>query len=254
MPGRCAPPPQVAIFFANRGTAASGGVFAGPTHPAAICGEGPERSMKVRHPRIATLTAAGADVAVAEWGSFALRDLLTTGEQADALPLVDWDEKMRRHGRRVIVALIAKGVAPERAKELAQEAWLRVIQAYRRGKLEELKLPGVVIAQANFLALDDRRRSEKRFTYDPVAGEDQHDGRELEGQVAARQQLRIIQSVVDRAHPNARRVFERLYGGGGATSAAEIAADLGLSVQRVRQIACELRQKIRRELQGGRDA
>jgi RNA polymerase sigma-70 factor (ECF subfamily) len=209
--------------------------------------------MKVRHPTIATMTAAGADVAVAEWGSFALHDLLTTGEQAEALPLVDWDEKMRRHGRRVLVALIARGVAPERAKELAQEAWLRVIQAYRRGKLGELKLPGVVIAQANFLALDDRRRSERRFHYAPLEGEEE-DGRELEGQVAARQELRIIQSVIDRAHPNARRVFERLYGGSGAASAAEIAADLGLSVQRVRQIACELRQRIRRELRGGRDA
>jgi RNA polymerase sigma-70 factor (ECF subfamily) len=213
--------------------------------------------MKVRHPSMAPLTAVGADIAAAEsalvWGSFAFAPDDDAAPATD-LPAVDWDEKMRRHSRRVIVALLARGVPPERAKELAQDAWLRVIQSYRRGRLPELQLPGVVIAQANYLALDDRRRSERRYAHDPLdTGADMHgDGRELEGQVAARQQLRIIQSVIERAHPNARRVFERLYGGG-APTAAEIAAELGLSVQRVRQIACELRQRIRREVQGGRD-
>jgi RNA polymerase sigma factor (sigma-70 family) len=214
--------------------------------------------MFVRHPRMASLTAVGSDVAAAEpalvWSAFPFANADADLAALD-LPEIDWDEKMRHHGRRVIVALLARGVPPERAKELAQEAWLRVIQAYRRGRLPELQLPGVVIAQANFLALDDRRRSERRYTHDPldtIAGEGHDDGRELEGQVAARQQLRIIQSVIDRAHPNARRVFERLYGGG-APSAAEIAEELGLSVQRVRQIACELRQRIRRELRGGFD-
>jgi RNA polymerase sigma factor (sigma-70 family) len=213
--------------------------------------------MTVRHPRMASLTAVGADFAAAEpalvWGPFPFVPI-DADECADP-PAIDWDEKMRHHGRRVIVALLGRGVPPERAKEIAQEAWLRVIQAYRRGRLPELQLPGVVIAQANYLALDDRRRSERRFTHDPLdtLGAEAHgDGRELEGQVAARQQLRIIQSVIERAHPNARRVFERLYGGG-APSAAEIADELGLSVQRVRQIACELRQRIRRELKGGRD-
>ncbi len=202
---------------------------------------------------MASLTAVSAAEPALVWGSLAFAPV-----DADAcadLPAVDWDEKMRQHGRRVIVALLARGVPPERAKELAQEAWLRVIQAYRRGRLPELQLPGVVIAQANYLALDDRRRSERRFAHDPLdtLEADSHgDGRELETQVAARQQLRIIQSVIERAHPNARRVFERLYGGG-APSAAEIAEELGLSVQRVRQIACELRQRIRRELKGGRD-
>jgi DNA-directed RNA polymerase specialized sigma subunit len=38
--------------------------------------------------------------------------------------------------------------------------------------------------------------------------------------------------------------------GGNARPAADIAAELGLSVQRVRQIACELRKRIRDELGG----
>ena len=180
----------------------------------------------------------------------AARRLLT-----DAPPAVDWDGQMRKHGRRVVVSLLARGVAPERAKELAQEAWLRVIQSYRRGRLSELKLPALVITQAQFLALDERRRSEHRYAYETVDDEAHGpivgDQRQLEGQLEARQQLRIIQAVVARSHTNAQRVFALLYGGTGM-SAAQIAEQLGISEQRVRQITCELRARIRRELQGGR--
>ncbi|MEM6294496.1 MAG: sigma factor-like helix-turn-helix DNA-binding protein [Myxococcota bacterium] len=155
----------------------------------------------------------------------------------------------------MVVSLIAKGVLPERAKELAQDAWLRVIQNHRRGKLTELKVPGVVIKQATFLLHDDRRRSSSRYSYESVDGSVQphRDERELEGQAAARHQLRKVREIINRAHPNARRVFEMMYDGE-ARSAAEIADVLGLSVQRVRQIACELRKTLRAELHGGSDA
>jgi RNA polymerase sigma-70 factor (ECF subfamily) len=173
----------------------------------------------------------------------------------DELPEVDWDAQMRKHGRRVVVSLLARGVAPERAKELAQEAWLRVIQSHRRGRLTELKLPALVVTQAQFLALDERRRSEHRYAYEAVDDETHGplvgDTRRLEGQLEARQQLRKIEAVVNRSHINAQRVFALLYGGSGL-SAAEIASQLGISEQRVRQITCELRARIRRELGGGR--
>lgn len=219
--------------------------------------------MAVRHPPIASATAVASPDAPnlgpsLDWGPLRLLvGAASTADEATAPQVqeVDWDDKMRRYGRRVVVAMIARGVRPERAKELAQDAWLRVIQNYRRGRLRSLELPGVVIAQANFLALDERRRSEQRYVHAPLTSEAStlpDDGRELEGQVAARHQLRKIQGLLERAHPNARRVFEMLYGGN-ALSAAEIAQELGLSVQRVRQISCELRHKIRRELaEGGR--
>ena len=210
--------------------------------------------MTVRHPPIATAAAiASPDAGELDWGP--LRLLVPARAEADTAPVpaVDWDEQLRRHGRRVIVALMGRGLRPARAKELAQDAWLRVIQNHRRGKLRELKVPGVVIAQANFLALDDRRRSEQRHSHDSL--ESSHEAATLaedalEGRVAARHQLRKIQRVVERAHPNARRVFEMTYGGE-ARSAAEIAEALGLSLQRVRQITCELRKKIRTELSRG---
>jgi RNA polymerase sigma factor (sigma-70 family) len=168
--------------------------------------------------------------------------------------VLDWDEQTRRHGRRVVVALLARGIPLERAKELAQDAWMRVIQNHRAGKLPELQLPGVVIAQADFLARDDRRRTSRRqvrgmessVSVDPDANPAPAD---LEARLDARQQLRKIDAVIRGASSNARRVFFMSYGSD-ARPAAEIAEELGISVQRVRQIACELRQRIRREIGG----
>ncbi len=166
---------------------------------------------------------------------------------------IDWDAVIPRYAKRIHVSLLARGIPPDRAHELAQEAWWRVIQSHREGRLTELRLPGVVIAQANYLALDDRRRSQRRAPHDASVGSDKDvaadapDELALERQVVARDELRRILAVVERAHPNAQRVF-RMSWGGGAMSAPEIAAELGISVQRVRQIVCELRQKLRREL------
>jgi DNA-directed RNA polymerase specialized sigma24 family protein len=55
--------------------------------------------------------------------------------------------------------------------------------------------------------------------------------------------------VLDRAPANARRVFALLYGERALTP-TEVATELGLSVQRVRQIVCELRKRMRSELAG----
>lgn len=196
---------------------------------------------------------------LADWPSLGLED---PGAGELSWPLdwgaekkeVDWDSEMRRHGQRVVVSLLARGLRPARAKELAQEAWMRVIENHRGGRLTELKLPGVVITQANFLVLDERRRNEQRYPHD-AWGEDATappGPPGLEQQVFAREQLRTIQRILDQSHPNARQVFFMMYGGE-AKSAPEIAACLGLSVQRVRQIACELRHRIREALEGGQD-
>lgn len=158
---------------------------------------------------------------------------------------VPWDDMMRRYGRRVVVALVSQGVPLERAKELAQDAWLRVIDRYRSGHITDLRLPGLVIAQAGFLARDDLRRSERRARLDEPRRQAANDvALDLEDQLDARQRLRVVHGVLDRASPNAQRVFALLYGER-AMSPAEAAAELGLSVQRVRQIVCELRKRMR---------
>lgn len=221
--------------------------------------------MKVRPHSLAPMPAgaatavAAADVAdVAEWNPLALLQPARRRDpsvEADTPEAIDWDAAIQKYGRRVIVSLIAKGALPERAKELAQDAWFRVIQNHRQGRLSEVRLPGVVIKQATFLWQDDRRRCSSRFTHESADGtvEAHRDEREFETQAAARHKLRKVREIIGRAHPNARRVFELMYDGE-ARNAAEIAEQVGLSVQRVRQIACEFRKTLRTELEGGSDA
>lgn len=164
---------------------------------------------------------------------------------ADEVP---WDEMMRRHGRRVVVALVGHGVPLERAKELAQDAWLRVIDRHRAGLIAELRLPGLVITQASFLARDDMRREQRRARLDqPRQAAAENSAPDLEQQLNARQQLRVVHEVLGSSSHNARRVFEYLYGERAMTP-TEAAKELGLSVQRVRQIVCELRKRIRAAL------
>ena len=44
-----------------------------------------------------------------------------------------WDALISRHHRRVVVSLLAKGIRVDRAHELAQEAWTRLIQQQQTG-------------------------------------------------------------------------------------------------------------------------
>lgn len=170
---------------------------------------------------------------------------------------VPWNELMREHGRRVVVSLVARGIPIERARELSQEAWLRIIAQHRAGRLDRLEMPGIVVAQANFLARDEHRRRGRRARIglngaaEPGAEiaelADAITGPDLERRISARQALRRVLGVVDRSYPNAQRVFHLLYGADPKTP-AEVSEETGLSVQRVRQILCELRKAIRAEL------
>ncbi|MGD0528051.1 MAG: hypothetical protein ABSE49_23155, partial [Polyangiaceae bacterium] len=62
-----------------------------------------------------------------------------------------WSALVQRHNHRVVVALLARGVRVDKAKDIAQEAWMRLVEQQRQGRLERLQLPGLAIAQATFL-------------------------------------------------------------------------------------------------------
>ncbi|MEM9462007.1 MAG: sigma-70 family RNA polymerase sigma factor [Myxococcota bacterium] len=192
--------------------------------------------------------AAAGDGRVWMWPTEAAPAAAPEVARREPVEEIPWNEMMRRHGRRVVVALVSRGVPLERAKELAQDAWMRVIDRHRAGLIREVSLPGLIITQAGFLARDDMRRTERRARLgEPNRQASRDVALDLEQQLDARQQLRVVRSVLDRASPNARRVFELLYGEKALTP-NETAAELGLSVQRVRQIVCEIRKRIRAEL------
>lgn len=159
-----------------------------------------------------------------------------------------WTELIARHDRRVMLVLLARGVLPAQARELAQEAWLRLITQADAHKLDRLELPGLAIRQALFLAQSEARRPGQHT--EPLDGlEEQSDG-SPESVFADRERLQKAHQRLQELTPSARAVFERLYGDP-QQSHAEVAARVGLSVQRVRQIICEVRKVLRAELEGG---
>ncbi|MEM9194378.1 MAG: sigma-70 family RNA polymerase sigma factor [Myxococcota bacterium] len=161
-----------------------------------------------------------------------------------------WDALIAQHNRKVFLSLLARGARPERARDICQATWLRLIDQQRQGRLRSLALPGLAIRQARFLLADEARLLRSAAPHhsldapdavgvDRVAPVDQV--------VGCREQLRRAQKTLLRLHPNAQAVFRLTYQPPGKRP-AEIASELGLSVQRVRQILCEVRSTLREDL------
>ena len=162
-------------------------------------------------------------------------------------PLDLWDDAVRRHDRRVYLSVLALGLMPERAREITQAAWTRLIEQHQRGALDEIELPGLAIRQARFLAFNElsRNRTESRVLAavpDPPAAPD------TERVVGSRQEIERVLTALATCSPTARKVFRLVYATPGGT-ASRAAKEVGLSLQRVRQILCETRRHIRRALE-----
>lgn len=157
-----------------------------------------------------------------------------------------WKDAIRRYDRNVYHSVLALGLASDRAREIVQAAWTRLIEQHASGRLADLELPGLAIRQARFLALNEleRARTEKRvLTEMPV----QPRGMDIERQVHSREQMAKVIEALRSCSPTARKVFGLVYGTPG-TSPAAVARELGLSLQRVRQILSETRMHIRNAL------
>lgn len=157
-----------------------------------------------------------------------------------------WTELIARHNRRVLLSLLAHGVLPAQAKEMAQEAWLRLITQADARKLDRLELPGLAIRQALFLARSEARKPGQSVEALDAAPEASTES--PEALYFSRERLQKAHERLQDLAPSARAVFERLYGDP-QLSHAEVAARVGLSVQRVRQIVCEVRKVLRAELE-----
>jgi RNA polymerase sigma factor (sigma-70 family) len=170
-------------------------------------------------------------------------DLMTTR------PLDLWDDAVRRHDRRVYLSVLALGLSPERAREVTQATWTRLVEQHRRGALDHIELPGLAIRQARFLAFNElqRTRVEKRAL---AAVPDPPDTPDAEQVVGSRQEIARVVAALATCSPTARKVFRLIYATPGGT-AARAAQELGLSLQRIRQIMCETRRHIRQALAEG---
>jgi RNA polymerase sigma-70 factor (ECF subfamily) len=169
----------------------------------------------------------------------------------------DWRRLIERHHHRVVLGLVASGFEFDRARDLANEAWARLMEKDRASGLAEMRLPGLAIVQARFLAWDERRREAMRARHQP--GDAGPGGEELvvdrqptpEQRLLSRQQVQQALEVVAASGASAQRLFRLLYAEP-SLSHARAAEQLGLSVQRVRQILCELRKRVRAVMEGER--
>ena len=157
------------------------------------------------------------------------------------------DEAIRRHDHRVYLSVLALGLAPDRAREIAQAAWTRLMEQQARGALGEVELPGLAIRQARFLAFNELRRTrvEARTL---AAVPDQPPPPDVERIAASREEIDRLLAALATCSPTARRIFRIVYATPGGTAAAA-AREAGLSLQRVRQILCETRAHLRRAME-----
>ena len=158
-----------------------------------------------------------------------------------------WDDAIRQHDRRVYLSVLALGLAPERARDIAQTAWTRLIEQQAKGALESIALPGLAIRQARFLAFNELKRS-KLEARTLAAVPEQSPTPDVERVVGSRQDIERVLAALATCSPTARKVFRLVYAtpNGDPASAAK---QLGLSLQRVRQILCETRAHIRRAME-----
>lgn len=191
-------------------------------------------------PALAVLPAPPPDEA-------ALRCAALAGDAAS------WSALIARYNHKVVVSVLARGVPLERAKEIAQETWLRLIENQRAGRLQELVLPGLAIVQAGYLAAnarrsasrDERAQDERAHTVAAAA----HAAAPVppEEHAIGRQRLAQLERALATCPTGARRVFEFVYAHPELTY-DELARELQLSAQRVKQIVCEVRKRLRAAL------
>jgi RNA polymerase sigma-70 factor (ECF subfamily) len=165
----------------------------------------------------------------------------------------DWEAHVRHHQRRVLMSVVALGLRLDRAEEICQRAWARLIEKFERGELESVELPGLVIAQARFFARDELRRLAKEQQHRSSVGDITIlDDRDPERRFLAKEDLERALAAISACSPSAQRVFRAFYDDPRRPQ-QEIARELGISLQRVRQTLCEVRRRVREALESDHD-
>ena len=156
-----------------------------------------------------------------------------------------WKRAVAQHDHPLIISLLAAGLRLDEARDVAQEAWLRVMESAAAGKLERVELPGLIIRQASFIVADRQRARRLRVVAPEHEVEALSAAETAEGATHARELLAVVNAELATASPRARGVFFSVLESPEAGHRA-LAQKEGLSLQRFRQVLCEVRAKLRR--------
>lgn len=164
--------------------------------------------------------------------------------QTPVLTSVEWSGHIARHAHKVTLCLLAMGLPYERVSELNQEVWLKLYERHVSGAIERLELPGLALTQARYLGLAELRRTRLGPETSLEAVPEVPVLPRAEAQLSERQNVARVLAAIERESAINRRVFELVYRDPGRPQ-AEIALEVGLSLQRVRQILTEVRKRLR---------
>lgn len=158
-----------------------------------------------------------------------------------------WAQAYAQHHHTVVLAMLANGVRLDEARELAHDAWARIFEQTQIGKVTNVELPGLIIRQAYFLWVESRRRESTRGQRNGTLDEAKAvaDPRSTpEDTVSGRELLGAVQQVMAAASPRQRSVLSAVVTSPGAQH-ADLAKHEGVSLQRFRQVLCEVRSQLR---------
>jgi DNA-directed RNA polymerase specialized sigma24 family protein len=156
-----------------------------------------------------------------------------------------WKQAVAEHDHQLIISLLAAGLRLDEARDVAQEAWLRVMESASAGRLAKVELPGLVIRQASFIVVDRHRARRLRVPAPLQEVEALPAPETAEGHTHARELLEVVNAELATATPRARGVFLSVLRSPDEAHQS-LAAKEGLSLQRFRQVLCEVRAKLRR--------
>lgn len=162
----------------------------------------------------------------------------------------DWPACVRAHTHTVVLGLVANGAPLDQAQELAHEAFARLFEQWAVGRLTELDFPGLAMRQAMFL-LAERRRS-TRTTQQRAADLDEAvelpmPGASAEETLCAMQALEAANAALAQCSVRERAVLGAVLAAPDVPQRALAEAE-GLSLQRFRQVLCEVRAQLRAAL------
>lgn len=175
-----------------------------------------------------------------------------TGAETQALNFSErWDRRIREYGHQVFLSVLAMGHKPDRAREIVQATWTRLMEQDRAGNVRAGSVLGLAITQARFFALDARRR-DARDRSNVDAGDDVElaaTDASPEEIVFSRDELERVRQALAECSANTQKIFRLAYTPP-PREQKEIAAELGLSVQRVRQVLSDTRGRLRQAFRG----
>ncbi|MFT3713297.1 MAG: hypothetical protein QM817_37050 [Archangium sp.] len=160
-----------------------------------------------------------------------------------------WKAAVAEHDHRLVLSLLATGLRLDEARDVAQEAWLRVMEAAAAGKLDRIELPGLVLRQASFIVTDRLRQQRVRIHTPLKDAEGLTSSDSSEEATHAHQLLAALEAGLAHATPRERSVLRSTLDHPD-TRHDSLAAEEGISVQRFRQVLCTVRARLRRVLEG----